>query len=586
MKQSYIKITLTIFISCVVFLYACKKEFLERAPLGSLDQSNLATTAGVRGLLIGAYSLLDGFGGAGGGFATAASNWVFGGVASDDAYKGSDPGDQADIVSIETYSSNASNGYYDSKWRHLYDAVQRSNDVLRVMAEVDGLSEAEKNTLSAEARFLRAHYHFEAKRIWNMVPYIDETITYANGNILVPNDKDIWPNIEADLKFAVANLPALQPAIGRANSWAAKAYLAKVYLYQKKYADAKPLFDDVIANGTTPSGKKYELVPNFFDNFNPETKNSAESVFAAQMSVNDNSGGNNGNWGDVLNFPYNNGPGGCCGFYQPSQSLVNSFRVSASGLPFLTDFNSVNVKNDQGIKSDQPFTTETAPLDPRLDRTVGRRGIPYLDWGLHGGNDWVRDQANGGPYAPMKNVYAKKQQEKFSDKSFWSTGITANNYTIIRFADVLLMSAEVEVEIGSLERARELVNLVRQRAANPVGWVKTYVDPKAPEKGFTNTPAANYQVGLYPAFAGKDFARQAVRFERKIELAMEGHRFFDLVRYGTAAEELNQYIAAEKSRRSYLNNASFTKGQDEYFPIPRNQIDLSKGTLKQNPGHN
>lgn len=583
MKRSYIKIILALCMSSVL-LYACKKEFLERAPLGSLDQGNLTTSAGVSGLLIGAYSLLDGYGGEGGGFATAASNWVFGGVASDDAYKGSDPGDQADIVSIETYTANASNPYFNDKWRHLYDAVQRSNDVLRVMAEVEGMSDTEKKVAGAEARFLRAHYHFELKRIWNMVPYVDETITYAKGNILVANDKDIWPNIEADLKFAVANLPATQPAVGRANSWAAKAYLAKVLMYQKKYAEAKTIFDDVIANGMTASGKKYDLV-NFFDNFNPETKNSTESIFSAQMSVNDNSGGNNGNWGDVLNFPYNGGPGGCCGFYQPSQSLVNSFRVDAEGLPFLDDFNSVNVKNDQGLKSDDPFTLETAPLDPRLDMTVGRRGIPYLDWGAHPGNNWIRDQANGGPYAPIKNIYAKKQQESLSDKSFWSTGITANNYTIIRFSDVLLMAAEAEVEVGSLDKAKDLVNRVRQRAATPGGWVKTYVDPAAPEKGFTSTPAANYKIGLYPAFADKVYGRKAVRFERKLELAMEGSRFFDLVRYGTAAEELNAYIAAEKSRRSYLNSASFTKGKNEYFPIPRAQIDLSKGTLKQNPGH-
>ncbi len=583
MKRSYIKIVMAISISSMLF-YACKKEFLERAPLGSLDQGNLATSGGVRGLLIGAYALLDGFGGAGGGFVTAASNWVYGGVASDDAYKGSDPGDQADIVSIETYTANAANPYFESKWRLLYDAIQRSNEVLRVMADVSGMSDAEKKVAGGEARFLRAHYHFELKRMFNMVPYVDETISYAKGNLRVPNDKDIWPNIEADLKFAVANLPATQPAVGRANSWAAKAYLAKVLMYQKKYAEAKTIFDDVIANGVTASGKKYDLV-NFFDNFNPETKNSAESVFSAQSSVNDNSGGNNGNWGDVLNYPYTGGPGGCCGFYQPSQSLVNSYRVDANGLPFLDNFNSVDVKSDQGLKSDQPFTTETAALDPRLDLTVGRRGIPYLDWGAHPGNNWIRDQSYGGPYAPMKNVYAKRQQASLTDKSFWSTGISANQYTIIRFADILLMAAEAEVEVGSLDKAKDLVNRVRTRAAIPAGWVKTYVDPAAPEKGFTATPAANYKIGLYPAFATKELGRKAVRFERKLELAMEGHRFFDLVRYGTAAEDLNIYIAAEKSRRTYLNSATFTKGKNEYFPIPRNQIDLSGGSLKQIPGY-
>ena len=582
MKRTH-KIFLALGLSSVM-LYACKEEFLERAPLGSLDQATLSTPAGVRGVLIGAYSLLNGYGAAGNGFSTAASHWVFGGVVSDDAYKGSDPGDQADIVSIETYSANAANPYFNSYWTFLYAAIQRSNDVLRVMADVKELSDVDKKVISAETRFLRAHYHFLAKRMFNMVPYVDETITYAAGNVKVPNDKDIWPMIEADLKFAVANLPATQPAVGRANSWAAKAYLAKVLMYQKKFGEAKPIFDDVIANGLTASGKKYDLV-NFASNFNPETKNSAETVFAVQTSVNDNSNGNKGNWGDVLNFPYNGGPGGCCGFYQPSQSLVNSYRVDENGLPFLDTFNSTSVKSDQGLKSSDPFTPETATLDPRLDLTVGRRGIPYLDWGAHPGNNWVRDQSFGGPYAPLKNVYAKRQQASLTDKSFWSTGIVANNYNIIRFADVLLMSAEAEVEVGSLDKAKDLVNRVRSRAAMPSGWVTKYVDPNSPEKGFTTTPAANYKIGLYPSFTSKDMARKAVRFERKLELAMEGHRFFDLVRYGTAAEELNAYVAVEKSRRSYLNGATFTKGKNEYFPVPREQIDLSNGTLKQIPGY-
>ena len=577
MKKVHIRFLLLGCISAIFTLYACKKSFLEKAPLGTLDEATLANKAGAEGLLIGAYSQLNGFGGAGGGFYSTPSNWAFGGVASDDAYKGSDAGDQSvESNPIENYTVTSTNGPVASKWAAVYDGIVRCNSAIRIITKATDLTEADKKSLLGQARFLRGLYHFEVKKVFNMVPYVDESISYGAGNYFVPNTADIWPNIVADFKFAADNLPATFSQAGRANKWAAKAYLGKALIFQKKFAEAKPIFDDVIANGVNTKGVKYALVAKFSDNFNAETENNSESIFQVQYSVNDGSNANKSAWGDVLNFPYNNGsndmPGGCCGFYQPTQNLVNAYKVDATtGLPLLTTFNDMSVKSDQGLKSTDPFAPETAPLDSRLDWTVGRRGIPYLDWGTHPGQKWVRDQSNGGPYSPIKNVYYKKQEKNLTDASFWTNGVVANNYSMIRYADVLLWAAECEVEVGTLEKARELVNIVRARAANPAGWVQ-------------GSPA-NYKVGLYTSFSSQPIARDAVRFERRLEFAMEGHRFFDLVRWGIAASTLNAYVAKEKTLRSYLQTAVFTTGKNEYFPIPQGEIDQSQSSLKQNPGY-
>ncbi|HEX8040520.1 MAG TPA: RagB/SusD family nutrient uptake outer membrane protein, partial [Chryseosolibacter sp.] len=582
------------------------KEHLEKSAIGALSEKTLANKAGVNGLLIGAYSLLDGVGGPGadqGPWESAISNWVYGGVAADDAHKGSEYGDQVGIEKIENYTATAVEPYFNDKWIAVYAGVQRANDVLRVLKQVtDGsLSDDEIRQISSEAMFLRAVFHFEAAKMWRNVPFVDENVSFANGNYVVSNDANIWPKIESDLVFAASNLTATKAEIGRANSWAAKAFLAKAYMFQHKFSEAKPLLEDIIANGTTTSGEKYALV-NFSDNFNPAKKNSAESVFAVQMSVNDNSSGYNGNAGDVLNFA-SGGPANCCGFYQPSFSLVNSFKTDPStGLPLLDNWNDSDITNDQGIASTSPFTPYSGTLDPRLDYTAGRRGIPYLDWGIMPGRIWIVSQDAMGPYIPIKNVYYQADQANSSDTfdGWASNQSTANNYTMIRFADVLLWAAEVEVEIGSLAKAEEYVNLVRARAADPAGWVHTYIDPNDPLKGFTDTPAANYKIGLYNgqfAGQGQDFARKAVRFERKLELAMEGHRFFDLQRYdngtGYMADVLNAYIQHETSIPGYnflyMKDAVFVKNKNELFPIPQVQIDLNvtggASLLQQNPNY-
>lgn len=605
MKRFNLKLIIPTCVLLLVGTYACKKNFLERSPAGALAESTLANKAGVDGLLIGAYSLLDGIGGpAGDVWPKAISNWVWGGISSDDAHKGSEYGDQPDAELVENYTIPATNGYISAKWAANYDGAQRANEVLRIMRKVtDGsISPADTMQIAAEARFLRAIYHFEIAKVYGpMVPFVSENVTYQNNNYNVSNDVSVYPAIEADLKFAADNLTPTKSQFGRANSWAAKAILGKVLLFQHKFAEANTIFKDVIANGVNSGGVKYALVPRFSDNFKPTAQNNSETVFAVQMATPKGDNGRNGNPGDALNFP-GGGLTTCCGFYQPSFSLVNAFRVDATtGLPLFQNdaYNATNLKNDYGIESATAYTPSTETLDPRLDWTAGRRGIPYLDWGLHPGKAWIRAQAAAGPYLPVKNLFwaSEKATEADSFDGWAANQSTSNNYNYIRFADVLLMAAECEVELGNLPQARIYVNQVRARVSDPATWVHTYVDNADPSKGFTTTAAANYKIGLYPAFPSAEYAREAVRFERRLELAMEGHRFFDLQRYsidwtantnnGYMADVLNKYISRENAfyapnKYSILDGARFVKGQDEVFPIPQTQIDISGGALKQN----
>lgn len=557
---------------------SCSESFLDVKPTGVASLEQVTNKSGVNALLIGAYSLLDGIGSGTTNWHAAISNWVYGGVASDDAYKGTDAGDQPEISFIERYEALPNMVHMRGKWTHSYDGVARSNDVLQALPQVKDMTEAEKVQATAEARFLRGHYHFEAKRMWNMVPYIDEkTYDPSNPNSTkLTNDKNIWPNIEADFKFAMDNLPVSQSQRGRATRFAAMAYLARTYLHQQKYADAKPLLDAIVNSG------RFRLV-DFHDNFRAATNNNAESVFEVQFSVNDGTNGGNGNAGDELNWPYfSSAPGGgCCGFYQPSHNLVNAFKTDANGLPLFDTFDNVDLKNDMGVAASAAFDPDrTTPLDPRLDWTVGRRGVPFLDWGIMPGVTWIRDQQYAGPYTGKKWMYYRSEEGTNTHST--NKRRLANNFRLIRYASVLLWLAECEVEVGSLQRARELVNMIRKRAkeSRPV----TLAD---------GTPAANYVINEYPAnsplFAAKDAARSAVRFETRLEFAMEGHRFFDLVRWGVADQVLNAYLRSESRRRQYLNGAVFTKGKSEYFPLPIDEITNSfvngQPTLKQNPGY-
>ena len=583
MISKKIKITFLFTAAAILLLFAaCKKQFLSQNTTGVLTEEQAQSKKGAQQFLIGAYAALKGNGWEGGGM-----NWVYGSIVGGEANKGSDAGDQANIVPIEQYVPLPTNNFFDIKWSALYEGIARANGAIRITTALTSadITDADKTQILAEARFLRGFYHFEAKKMWNNIPYVDETITYKAKNYKVENKTDAWPKIMADLDYGRQNLVVTPGAVGRINKWGAAAFYAKALLFQGKYADARPIFTDIIKNGVNSNGTPYSLAPAYSDLFNADRENDplvrAESIFAYEASVNDGSGGVNANYDQILNFPYNGGPGGCCGFFQPSFDFVNSFRTSALGLPLVDGtYNSGanQIKTDQGLESTDAFTPDAGNIDPRLDWTVGRRGIPYLDWGNHPGKSWVRDQGNGGPFAGKKNSYYKSQAGKLTDGTNWASGLTATNYKILRFADLLLMAAEAEIDGGgSLETARGYVNLVRTRAGKPGTVV-----PGA---------AATYVINPYitPWTVAAD-ARNAVRFERKLELGMEGHRFFDLVRWGIADVALNTFLAYEKPKLSAAyGGATFVKGKSEYFPIPQAQIDLqtSSGTstLVQNPGY-
>jgi hypothetical protein len=571
----------------------CKK-FFDVNPQGVATAAQLKSKAGVNALLIGAYSLLDGVGSGTTNWHAAVSNWVYGGVVSDDAYKGTDAGDQPEQSFLEQYLWVSDNTHLRGKWQHSYDGVSRCNEVILMVndPEVKDMTDDEKKQVIAQARFLRGHYHFEAKKMWQNVPYIDEKVYNTNdpSAVLVSNTADIWPNIEADFKYAADNLPAVQAQKGRATRWAAKSYLAKALLFQRKWAAAKTELLDVYNN----SGKR--LVTEYHDNYRTVTNNNPESIFEVQFSVNDGTTGGNGNQGDVLNWPYaGNSPGrGCCGFYQPSHNLVNAFKTDAQGLPLignaadgsLDTYNNVDLANDQGISASQAYTLDNSvPVDTRLDWTVGRRGVRFLDWGIHPGSTWIRDQAYAGPFGGKKWMYYLAEENSTTHAT--ARRSVNNNYRMIKFSSVILWLAECEAELGNLAAAETYVNLIRNRAKSTTK-----------QDANVNTRVEPWPAGTFTT-RGKDFAINAVRFEQRLEFAMEGHRYFDLVRWGIAEKVLNAYVAKESVPGRDNNGRTFTKRnymagkvfqpRHNMYPIPQDEILNSqkdgKSVLTQNPGY-
>lgn len=562
-----LKYILILLVLCNIL--SCKKSFLQLNPQGELTPEQLSTQDGVEGLLIGAYGLLNGnVNGTWGNYGAAPSQWLFGEVASDNAHKGSSSGDQPNMNAIEQHAPTSTNDNLSNIWDRCFEGIQRCNNTLRFLKIVQAgnakFTDARANQIQGEARLLRAHYYFFLKRIFKDVPMITENTTET----AVANDKDIYPEITADLEYAVANLTTTKylSQVGRVDKYIAQAYLGKVLLYQKKYPEAYAQLNAVVL------AKPDLATLDFTDNFNIDKENGPEALFSVQHGVGgDGTGGDNGNVGDMLNFPP---PIACCGFFQPSIDLANAYKVDANGLPFLDGSYRTNpyVSDFTGVNKDTYQVNQTINFDPRIDYTMGRRGVDYrTGYGPMPGDAWIREASSAGPFTTLKNVLDAGQVTAGTAPG--ALNVTGLNVNLIRLADVYLMAAECAVENANIPRALELVNKVRARAA--------LLAPKTVANG---TPAAVYRVSQYLTFPSADYARNAVRMERRLELAMEGHRFYDLVRWGIAKQTLESYFGFEGTYISYLRGLTI-ETRDDHFPLPQDQIDRSQGILKQSTGY-
>jgi hypothetical protein len=555
----------------------CKKSFLDFTPIGSVSAEQLNTPDKINGLCTAAYAyFLNGSWGT-----PYNSQWLMSGVRSDDAYKGGGSvADQGQMHNLEVFSLILTNiNTANSWWGACYNGIGRTNQALRFLDKLTVTQFPLLNVRKGEMRFLRGHYMFLAKVLFKYVPVIEYKYpvdSLKNISNRQYTDDELWNKIADDFQFAIDNLPTTQPEKGRANKYAAQAYLAKVRLYQAYVQDEQnnvtsinqarlnevvTLCDAVIASG------RYSLFNDFGKNFVFGYENGVESIFAAQASINDGTTNGRLMTEDGLNYPV--APEfGCCGFYVPSQNMVNAFRTGADGLPVFNTFNDVVMKNPAD------FLNNT--FDVRLDHTVGITTHPfkYRPTYIYQ-NSWARAPSVYGYFSTMKQL-------QLADSPVWKKvgayPYVSQNVDLIRYDDLLLWKAEALIELNRASEALPIINQIRTRAAASTGMIK-----KA-----DGTFASNYLMNTYVDGVNctwtQAYAREALRFERRLEFAMESPRFFDLVRWGIAAETLNAYFAKEMTRYSFLSAANFTKGRDEYLPIPQTQIDLVEGLYQQNNG--
>ncbi|MCR4915939.1 MAG: RagB/SusD family nutrient uptake outer membrane protein [Prevotella sp.] len=550
---------------CVTATTTSCSDQLDLAPQGEFTAEQL-TDESIEGLMSSAYQGLEAhfFDDNNAAFAGPITNWVFD-VRSDDAYKGGEGVSmEANIHQLEIQNIASDNPTCLNKWENNYLGIARVHKAMQAINDASNVND--KDALLGELKTLRAWFYFDLNRIFRSIPYFtenDDPKTVTNGNM---SRDEIYAAIKADLESAYAVMHESQDQPGRFTKYVAAALLCKVNAQTGTWNEVEKWADVVINSG------KYQLYDNFADMSKLEFNNKKESIMAVQFSTaNDNI---HINFCNLLNTTRSEGNvfGSGDDFFLASQNLVNAFRTDANGLPYLDGtFNNVRVTSDYA-----------GNLDPRLDLTVGRIGLPFRGHLYTQG--WCRDYNTYGEYSGKKGLIDPSSPDMVQGFPWGASGL---NFILIRYADILLLKAEALIETAGgqnaatdekLVEARNIINQIRQKAARSIDGNYTPVDLDP----FT----AEYNVGLYPTdYDGnltwtRERARMAVRMERRLELAMEGQRWFDLVRWGTAVQTINKYMQEEAALRPYYAGASLTD-EEIYLPIPISQIENSNGLYKQ-----
>ena len=562
MKKKYLSL-----LAACSFLFAGCSDFLDMNPNGILDEESVSGVEQLDKLVISAYSMLGNDH-----YDIPFNLWPYGNVRSDDAYKGGrDESDIQDFHFYETSSNITANfGEPDGLWYNCYIAISRANNALRSLNNVSEQDFPNKKIRIGECRFIRGHFYFLLKVLFKSIPYIDETVAIEDygtiSNIALSND-ELWQKIADDFKAAYDNLPESQGTdVGRANKYSAAAYLAKTYLYKAYRQDEKHNVTEINAEdlkqvltfSNEVMSSDYGLEDDFAYNFLPGSyENGKESLFAIQHSTDDGTLYGRLNFSDALNVPMKFS--GSCDFQKPSQNLVNAYKT-VNGLPEFSDYN----------KAD--YNANTDKVDPRLYHTVALPGVPYkYDKKNIFDESWTRNKAVYGLYSSLKENGALNDPSSVLIDPFRAN---TKNKIVIRYADVVLMRAEALIELDREKEALPLINEIRERAKKSTGLIDY---------------AENVDIALYVDNVNcnwtKPYAREALRWERRLELAMESQRFFDLVRWGIADSVINTFYKEEAPKRTYYEDAHFEKNRAEYVPIPQQQINFSKQVYKQNYGY-
>ncbi len=544
-------------------------DFLDYEPRGVLSESDVVTPKNVDGFVNAAYASLGNDH-----YDTPFSLWPYGNVRADDAYKGGSGTNDIQAFHFFEISNNIRSdfGELDRLWYLNYVGISRTNKAIAALNQLSDSEYPNKQKRIAEMKFVRGHFYFMLKILFKYMPYVDETIPvdeYKNISNRKLTDQQLWDAVASNFEYAAQYLPTAQQDVGRPKKSAAYAYLAKVRLYQAYEQDdnysvtkintatlqkAIDAANQVIGN--------YSLEPDFGNNFMPGSyENGPEAVFSVQYSKDDGTLFGRLNYGDVLSLPLGLG---CCDFHKPSQNLVNSFKTNAQGLPMFNDYN----QTDLDYNHLSNFT-----VDPRLYHTVALPGLPWkYDLNETYKESWNRNPGVYGYYASLKENVPPDCGCTVNIDPFYGN---SKNRILIRYSDVLLIKAEALIELGQYQAALPLINQVRERASASNSFTGSYAG---------NNLINKYEPGVNCTWS-QDFARKALRWERRLEFAMEGSRFFDLVRWGIAAETMNSYYAVEKTKRAFYSQAGFDHGIEEYCPIPLAQINFSQGLYKQNNGY-